>query len=120
MDDRLPLSARLLTSQQFLPASAKKVRVKILHRDASTNHRRCWQVLARVASTQDAQARCEFVRETARKWRAQEEKARHAELRPPPEMCRPRVPRRTRGAVRGRPAIPPCNFRAESFRRLAG
>src|SRR5215471_9835763 len=120
MDDRLRLIVRHRKWQQFLPASAKKVRVKILHRDAAANHRRRWQVRARVASTQDAQARCESVPESARKCRAQEGKVARAKLRPPPDISRPRTPHRIRAAVRGRPAIAPCNFRLEPFRKLAG
>src|SRR5438477_4768402 len=119
-DGRLRLSGRQLRSQPFLPASAEKARVKISHRDAATNHARRWQVRARVASSRDGKARLEFVRETARKWRAQEETAARAELRPPTEICRPRAPHRIRAAVRDRPAIPPCNFRAEPFRKLDG
>src|SRR5262245_22592212 len=120
MDDRLRLSARDLTSQQFLPASARKVRAQNLHRDAVTYHRQRWQVRGSVASTQVAQMRCEFVRETARTWRAQEEKATPAELRLSHDILRLRMPHRIRAAVRGRPAIPPGNSCAESFRQLAG
>src|SRR5258707_14353220 len=105
MDDRLRLSARCLTPQPLLPASAKKARVEIWHRDSANNHARHWRAPARVASSRDAQARRKFVRESARKRRAQEETAERAELRPPPEICRPRSPHRIRAAVRGRPAI---------------
>src|SRR5262245_12811185 len=115
MDDHLRLSARLLKSQPFLPASAKKVRVKILHRESATSYRRRWQVRACVASTQVAQMQREFVRETARTWRAQEEKATHLELRLSHGIHRPRRPHRIREEVRGRPAIPPGSSRAESF-----
>src|SRR4030095_13349778 len=119
MDDRLRLNARHLMSQQFLPASAETVRVKILHRDAEANFQQRWQVRARVASTQVAQMRCEFVRETARTWRAHEEKPTHAELRLSHDILRLRMPHRIRAAVRDRPAIPPGNFCAGSFRQLA-
>src|SRR5260370_15033928 len=116
----LRLSGRQLRSQPFLPASAKRARVKISHRDAATNHVRRWQVRARVASSRDGQARRESARETARGWRAAEETAARVALRRPTEICRPRAWHRIRAAVRDRPATPPCNFRAESFRRLAG
>src|SRR5262245_14779914 len=113
MDDRLQLNARHLMSQQFLPASAETVRVKILHRDAAANYRQRWRVRARVASIQVVRMRCEFVRETARTWSAREEKATHAELRPSPDILRPLRSHRIRAAVRGRPAIPLGNFCAE-------
>src|SRR5262245_54373659 len=119
MDALRRLSARHLTSRQFLVTSAKKVRVKISHRDAATNARRRWQARARVVSSQDTQAQCAFLRETARTWRAQEGKATYAEFQPQHDICRPQRPHRIRAAVRGRPAIPPCNFRSESCRRLA-
>src|SRR5438045_8143254 len=116
MDGRLRLSERQLRSQPFLPASAKKARVKISHRDAATNHTRRWQVRARVASSRDGRARRESVRETAREWRTAGETAAPAELRWPTETCRPRAWHRIRAAVRERPAPPRCTFRAELFR----
>src|SRR5438874_10157167 len=120
MDGRLRLSGRQLRSQPFLPASAKKARVKMSHRDAATNLARRWQVRARVASSRDRQARRESVRETAQGWRAAGETAARAELRRPTEICRPRASHRIRAAVRDRPATHPCNFRADFFRKLAG
>src|SRR5262249_44652330 len=120
MDDRLQLSTRHLTSLQFLATSAKKARAKIPHRDAATSHARRWQAPAHVASSRDAQAPRGSVREIARASRAAGDTAARAELRRPPEICRLRPRHRIPAAVRGRPATPPCNFRAEFFRKLAG
>src|SRR6266566_799707 len=117
MDGRLRLRGRFLTSQPSLPASAKKARVEIWHRDAATNHARRWRARARVASSRDGQARRESVGETARGWRAAGETAARAELQRPTEICRPRAWHRIRAEVRDRPATLPCNFRAEVFRK---
>src|SRR5262249_53390181 len=117
-DGRPQLSGRQRRSQPFPPASAKKARVTISHRDAAANHARRWQVRARVASSRDGRARCESVQETAREWRAAGETAAPAELRWPTEIRRPRAWHRIRAAFRDRPATPRCNFRAEFFRKL--
>src|SRR4026209_161816 len=114
------LSGRHLRAQLFLPATAKRARVKISHRDAATNRARHWQVRARVASSRAGQARRESVRETPQGLRSAGEAAARAELRRPTEIYRPRAWHRIRAAVRDRPATPPCNFRAKFFRKFAG